>query len=227
MVNDIKKRAIGVFSSYLDAEKAINDLRDRGFSMDKVSLIARDEATQDEIAGIDVNEVFENKAGEGATAGALTGGILGGITGLLVGLGSLVVPGVGPVLFAGEVASALTSAIAGGAVGVVTGGLFGALLGLGVPEERARIYNERVASGGYLVIVDGTTKDIINAETILMNRGIQEYGVYDVPTATDMQNPEHDATTEVPRSTEYPQPTSETVTSDDPQVIIVDRREQI
>ncbi|MES1026001.1 general stress protein [Gloeocapsa sp. BRSZ] len=222
MVNDLKRRAIGVFSSYLDAEQAINDLRDRGFSIDNISIIARDEATQDEIAGIDVNDTFDNKAGEGATAGALTGGVLGGITGLLVGLGSLVVPGVGPVLFAGEVASALTSAIAGGAVGAATGGLLGALLGLGIPEERARIYNEQVAGGGYLVIVDGTTQDIINAEAILMNRGIQEFGVYDIPAATEVQNLDDNTTPKVTRSTEYTEPVS-----DEPKVVIVDRREQI
>ncbi|PIG91012.1 general stress protein [Gloeocapsopsis sp. IPPAS B-1203] len=227
MVNDIKRRAIGVFSSYLDAEQAISELRDRGFSMDKISIIARDEATQDEIAGIDVNDTFDNKSGEGATAGALTGGVLGGITGLLVGLGSLVVPGVGPVLFAGEVASALTAAIAGGAVGAVTGGLLGALLGLGIPEERARIYNQRVASGGYLVIVDGTTQDIINAESILMNRGIQEFGIYEIPATTGIQTSLADATTEVTHSTEYSGPTTSTIPNNDPNVVIIDRREQI
>jgi hypothetical protein len=226
MVNDIKRRAIGVFSSYLDAEQAISELRDRGFSIDKISIIARDEATQDEIAGIDVDDTFDRKAGEGATAGALTGGVLGGITGLLVGLGSLVVPGVGPVLFAGEVASALTAALAGGAVGTVTGGLLGALLGLGIPEERAKIYNERVASGGYLLIVDGTTQDIINAESILMNRGIQEFGMYDIPATTGVQTPHTDAT-EVTRSTEHTEFVTDTITSNDPNVVIVDRREQI
>ncbi|MBE9192547.1 signal transduction histidine kinase LytS [Gloeocapsopsis crepidinum LEGE 06123] len=227
MVNDIKRRAIGVFSSYLDAEQAISELRDRGFSMDKISIIARDEATQDEIAGIDVNDTFDNKAGEGATAGALTGGVLGGITGLLVGLGSLVVPGVGPVLFAGEVASALTAALAGGAVGTVTGGLLGALLGLGIPEERAKIYNQRVASGGYLVIVDGTTQDIINAESILMNRGIQEFGIYEIPATTGIQTSIADATNEVTHSTEYSEPSTSNITNNDPNVVIIDRREQI
>ncbi|MUL39359.1 general stress protein [Gloeocapsopsis dulcis] len=227
MVNDTKRRAIGVFSSYLDAEQAISELRDRSFPMDRISIIARDEATQDEIAGIDVNDTFDNKAGEGATAGAMTGGVLGGITGLLVGLGSLVVPGVGPVLFAGEVASALTAALAGGAVGTVTGGLLGALLGLGIPEERAKIYNERVAGGGYLVIVDGTTQDIINAESILMNRGIQEFGIYDIPATTGVQTPHPDATTEVTHSTEYSEPITDTIPSEEPNVIIVDRRKQI
>lgn len=221
MIRDIERRAVGVFPSYLDAEQAISELRDRGFSTDKISIIARDEVAQDEIADIDVNDTFDRKVGEGATAGAMTGGVLGGITGLLVGLGSLVVPGVGPVLFAGEVASALTAALAGGAVGTVTGGLLGSLLGLGIPEERARIYNERVAGGGYLVIVDGTEQDIINAKTILMNRGIQELGIYNIPESTSVHT-----NTDV-KSTVAPEPEdSQPVNNNDPNVVIIDRREQ-
>lgn len=226
MVNDVTRRAVGVFSSYLDAEQAINELRDRGFLMDKVSIIARDEATQDEIAGIDVNDTFDNKSGEGATAGALTGGVLGGITGLFVGLGSLVVPGVGPVLFAGEIASALTTAIAGGAVGAAAGGLLGALLGLGIPEERARIYNQRISSGDYLVIVDGTIQDMINAESILMNRGIQEFGVYEIPGIDLQSTYPSDTTNVIDSEAEYVQP-SDTFVDKDPKVVIIDRREQI
>jgi len=72
--------------------------------MDKVSIIARDAARQDDIAGVDVSARVGNKADEGASAGALTG-TLGGITGLLVGLGALAIPGVGPVVLAGEIAT--------------------------------------------------------------------------------------------------------------------------
>ncbi len=58
----------------------------------------------------------------------------------------------------------------------------GALIGLGIPEERARVYQDRVARGSYLVIVDGTDADIARAEAILHRRGVEEYGVYDAPT---------------------------------------------
>jgi len=59
--------------------------------MDKVSIIARDAARQDDIAGVDVSARVGNKADEGASAGALTGGTLGGITGLQAG--ALAIPG--------------------------------------------------------------------------------------------------------------------------------------
>lgn len=176
-----QKRAVGVFSHRQDAEYALNELSRSGFSMAKVSIIARDADRQADIAGVDVSGHVGSKADEGASAGALTGGTIGGITGLLVGLGALAIPGVGPVVLAGELATALATTLAGGAIGAAAGGLLGALVGLGIPEERARVYNERVSSGDYLVIVDGTEDEIARAEFILNGGGIQEWGIYDAP----------------------------------------------
>ena len=182
------KRAIGVFSSRQDAEYALNELERSGFPMGKVSIIARNADRQDDIAGVNVRDRVGNKADEGATSGAITGGTLGGITGLLVGLGSLAIPGVGPVVLAGEIATTLATTVAGGAIGAAAGGLLGALIGLGIPEERARVYNDRVSRGDYLVIVNGTDDEIVRAQTILSGRGIQEWGIYDQSGAASVRN---------------------------------------
>ncbi|MGQ4648230.1 general stress protein [Lyngbya aestuarii] len=177
------RRAVGVFSSRRDAELALRELKDSKFPMDHVSVVARDAEHQDhdKFAGADVRDHAGNKADEGAAAGALTGGTLGGLTGLLVGLGTLAIPGIGPIMLAGATATAIATTLAGGAIGAATGGIMGALVGLGIPEERARVYNERVSRGDYLVIVDGTQEEIHRAEAILGRRGIQEWEVYDTP----------------------------------------------
>lgn len=175
------KRAVGVFSSRHDAESAINELKRSGFPTNNVSVIARDADRQGDIAGVDVTKRGGNKADEAAATGALTGGTLGGITGLLVGLGSLAIPGVGPVVLAGEVATAIATTLAGGAIGAAAGGLLGALIGLGIPEERARAYNDRVSRGDYLLIVSGTDQEIARAEAILNHRGIEDFGIYNAP----------------------------------------------
>ena len=183
------RRAVGVFSSRRVAEQALHELRDSGFPMDRVSVITRDQVRDDKIAGAEVHDSVKNtqhignKADEGATLGAATGGALGGLTGLLVGLGTLAIPGVGPILLAGATATTLATTLAGGAIGAVTGGLLGALVGLGIPEERARVYHDRISQGDYLVIVDGSDEQIARAEKILHHRGIEEYGVYDAPVA--------------------------------------------
>ena len=111
------KRAVGVFSNRRDAEVALRELRDSNFPMDRVSVITRDADRADEIAGADVRDEVrdrsDNKADEGATTGALTGGTLGGLTGLLVGLGTLAIPGIGPIMLAGATATAIATTLAG------------------------------------------------------------------------------------------------------------------
>ncbi|MBD1844121.1 PRC-barrel domain-containing protein [Cyanobacteria bacterium FACHB-63] len=178
------RRAIGVFPNRQAAEQALHELRDSGFPMGRVSVVTRDANQPHEIAGADVHHRIGNKAEEVAAIGAVSGGALGGLTGFLVGLGTLAIPGVGPIMLAGATATTLATTLAGGAIGIVSGGLLGALVGLGIPEERARIYEERIVRGGYLVIVDGTDADIARAQVILHNRGIEDYGIYDAPTAT-------------------------------------------
>jgi hypothetical protein len=180
-----RKRALGLFPTRQDAEAALRKLQESGFAMDQVSIIAKNSERGDRIAGVDVNDRSRedrgNKADEGAATGAVAGGALGGITGLLVGLGTLAIPGIGPIMLAGAGATALATTLAGGAIGAAGGGLVGALIGLGIPEERAKVYRDRVAHGDYLLIVDGTEAEIARAQRILDAYGIREWGVYDVP----------------------------------------------
>lgn len=172
------KRAIGVFSDLSKAEHALTTLRDAHFPMNKVSVIAKHSDREGDIAGIEQKLSLGNKADEGAASGAVTGSILGGITGLVVGLGTFAFPVVGPVLLAGEIVTTLGAAAAGAGIGAAGGGFLGALIGLGIPEEQAKIYNQRVSQGDYLVIINGTNEEIRGAENILNNRGIEEFGIY-------------------------------------------------
>lgn len=182
MVLGYDKRAVGVFSSRHEAERALNELRDAGFSMDRVSIVAKDVDRGDQIAGTEIHDrAHGTKADEGAATGAATGGALGALTGLLVGLGAIAIPGVGPVMLAGATATALATTLSGGAIGAVAGGLIGALIGLGIPEDRAKVYSDRVSQGDYLVMVEGSDADINHAESVLRRGGIQEWGVYDIP----------------------------------------------
>lgn len=196
------KRAVGVFSNRRDAEVALRELRDSNFPMDRVSVITRDADRADDIAGANVRDEIrdpsDNKSDEGAKTGAIAGGTLGGLTGLLVGLGTLAIPGIGPIMLAGATATAIATTIAGGAIGAVAGSLLGALVGLGIPEERARVYNDRVSRGDYLIIVEGTDEEISLAQVILSRGGIEDWGVYDSPNA-DQARTDY-ATASTPRS---------------------------
>ena len=191
------KRAAGLFYSRGEAEAAVRGLKDAGFDGDRISVVARD---ADNVEGVQATEDVGNKADEGAAAGALTGGALGGITGLLVGLGALAIPGIGPIMFAGAEATAIATTLAGGAIGAATGGLVGALVGLGIPEEKAKIYNDRVAGGSFLVMVTGTEAEVKRAETIMQRCGVEEFGIYNAPNAAPAQTAQPVATPPTPRA---------------------------
>lgn len=180
MNNHFYKRATGLFYSRDEAEAVVRDLKETGFDMDRVSVIARD---ADKIGGHETTEGVGNKADDGAATGAVTGGALGGITGLLVGLGALAIPGLGPILLAGAEATAIATTLAGAGIGAAAGGLIGALIGLGIPEEKAKVYNDRVKSGSFLVIVNGTAAEIARAKSVMQKNGVEEFGIYDVPGA--------------------------------------------
>ena len=186
----LNQRAAGTFSTYETAETALRDLRDRGFSMDRVSVVGHDMDRQTEVTGAHTSDrladlgnlhTHENDAKETARTGAVAGGALGGLTGLLVGLGAIAIPGIGPVMLAGAAATALATTLSGGVIGAAAGSLAGGLVGLGIPEDRADRYSDRISQGDYLVMIEGSEADIALAESVFRNHDIHEWYAYDLP----------------------------------------------
>lgn len=179
MVIGRTQHAVGIFSNRRDAEHALNELRDAGFNMNQISIIVDNAKGGDRIGGAEVSDRKSEQIEGGTKAGATAGAATGGIIGLVGSLGVLAIPGVGP---AAEVGLLLASTLLGGAVGAATGALAGALIGWGVPEDRAKHYEQRVAGGDYLVVVEGTAEEILSAEAVLDSRGVSDWGIYDAPT---------------------------------------------
>ena len=139
-----------VYDSYAEAEQVVTNLEKLGVPSADISMIANKHVSN---ANPNVEDVSE--AGPGAGLGAA----VGGGAGLLAGLGLMAIPGIGPVVAAGWLASTALGAAAGAA----TGGLIGAMINSGVPEEHAHVYSETVRRGGTLVTVRTTA---IPAETV-------------------------------------------------------------
>ena len=152
---------VGLFHNQADAEKAIQRLKQAGFSENQIGVAIKDRERQQ-----DLIEGTGTQAAEGAATGAIGGGVLGGVIGLLAGVGALAIPGVGPIIAGGTLASTL----AGAGIGAAAGGLLGALVGMGVPEEDAAHFDEGFRAGGTLVTVNaaGRTEE---AQTCLYESG--------------------------------------------------------
>ena len=141
---------VGVFDGQNDAEKALTELKEAGFTPDQVSVVAKDtRETQSLVERSDM----QGAETTGAGTGALLGGLFGGAAGWLIGIGALAIPGIGPIVAAG----ALATTLGGAAVGAVAGGLIGALVGAGIPEDDARTYESHVKEGRILITAQAAT----------------------------------------------------------------------
>lgn len=155
----MSKSIVGIAKNRIDVEAAVTDLQASGIPAANISILIPDSGGIPETGTVKVT-----KAPEGATTGVVTGGFAGGTLGLLAGIGALAIPGVGPFIAAGPIMAALS----GAAVGAAAGGMVGALIGLGIPELEAKVYEERIKKGGYLVAVhvangdqDKVTRDVL------------------------------------------------------------------
>lgn len=146
-------RISAIFDSRAQAEQALTELRRMGVVDTHLSILSRHEDTG--LAG----------GGGGATAVAddtaeRTGkGMLGGAgVGALFGLAAALIPGVGPFIAAGSLATLLGAtggAIAAGAlVGATSGAIAGALTKAGYDEREASFYGNEIERGGVMVAVD-------------------------------------------------------------------------
>ncbi|MGH7630798.1 MAG: general stress protein [Gemmatimonadales bacterium] len=105
---------VGLFDSNEAAQTTIRALQATGFSDQAIGVVMRDLGGGRER----VDPAAESEAASGAATGAVSGGVLGGVLGLL---GSLLLPGVGPIVAGGVLGSTLVGAGAGAATGGVIG----------------------------------------------------------------------------------------------------------
>ncbi|MGN6755515.1 MAG: general stress protein [Thermomicrobiales bacterium] len=166
----MQRTVVGVFQGSFQAEQALNNLKDAGFTAQQVSIIAKDTRATKEMAeatGVTVQDTG---------IGAVGGGILGGVAGWLLGVSALTLPVVGEVIGIGI----LWATLAGAGIGIVAGGLVGALVGHGVDEDHAREYQEHVRQGGTLVTIHAdNAAEALQARMILDNAGgtaVRSYG---------------------------------------------------
>jgi hypothetical protein len=156
------RQVIGIFSSREEAGVALDRLVFSGFAIAKLFLLGQDwgESTQKPSANS-----FGTITGTatGLKKGMAIGNLVGGTTGLLLGAGLIALPGVGQLMLSSAIAFVLLS----GGVCTAAGGLAGALIGLGLTSEQAKAYSQQVSQGSFLLIVEGTAREIDRARHLL------------------------------------------------------------
>jgi hypothetical protein len=141
----------GLFRDRESAEQAYESLRTRGYGEQDVNLLLTDATRKHWYPGDKNDTALGQKAtGTKAMAGAGVGGAVGTTVGAVLAVvaatATVAIPGLG-LLAAGPVAAALAGAGAGG----VAGGVIGAMVGAGIPDDRAKLYDEELKRGGMVM----------------------------------------------------------------------------
>ena len=131
---------VAAFADPLEARGCVEDLQSAGFTDDEIGLVAPD-------ADLDREEVAEHSlVAEGSVVGAVAGASLGSLWGIVIAAGFLPM---GPIIAGGLLASLVVTA----ATGAALGSLAGALVGLGVPEEAAAHFEQKLHEGHVVITV--------------------------------------------------------------------------
>jgi len=171
----MKKFTVGIFENRENAEKAINRAHNElNIPTDDLSFIYRN--SEGQVKEVQTGDIATATPMEGAGQGAAVGATIGAIAGLATVAG--VIPVIGPLFAAGPLAIALglTGAVgttaAAAATGAIAGGLIGALMNMGVGEENAKRYADRVHAGD--VLVAAYADETVDVRTLFMDAGAIE-----------------------------------------------------
>lgn len=155
-----KHTVVAIFEDSKHAGEAVSELKNAGYTKE-VSVIAKD-VNSEGLESHDVKRDLGAEAAKGAGTGAVVGGVVGAIAGLVAATAAVTVPVVGIAAF-GPIVAALTGAGVGGAAGT----LAGALVDMGIPEERAKEYEKYISSGQILVAVSSEPEEAEKVQDIL------------------------------------------------------------
>jgi hypothetical protein len=181
---------VALFSTRDEAERAADELLARGYDAERIGYVDRYRDETGEIVSdedyfgnedYEQSEVVEETT-KGVAGGAIGGAAVGAGAGLLASAGLLLVPGIGPFLAAGTLASTLGAAGVGAAGGGVLGGAAGAIFGAveddEPDDETAGFYREGVSQGRALLSVDVDDGDAMEVASLLRASGAERTDVY-------------------------------------------------
>ncbi len=174
------KNALGLFPDRQHTESALSQLKSTGFPTDQVSVVVEHPTSEDVVLenltepAVQSEEYFAtHRAIDRFEHGALFSGAWGSVGGgVIAGLSSLALPGVGGAVL-------LVGMAVGAFYGAVSGGLIGSAIGVGISDEKAKHYSDRLMNGYYLVVVKGTDEEISQAQSVLKNANVQDWIVFD------------------------------------------------
>jgi uncharacterized membrane protein len=176
-MTDSKNSAVAIYDHHSKAEEAIKELQRAGFDMKKLSIVGKDYHTEEHVVG------YFN-AGDRMKYWGKMGAFWGGLWGLLFGAAFFWVPGIGPLVVAGPLASWIIGALEGAAVVGGLSALGAGLYSIGIPKDSIISYETAIKSDKFLVIAHGTPDEVNHAKEILEGTPAEQTDVHMTHAAT-------------------------------------------
>jgi hypothetical protein len=166
-----KNICIAVTADHQQAVQVVEKLKAAGFSTEQISVVGKDHAEDAHIHGYVTT-------GESMSFWGKQGALWGGLFGVLAGAGFLFVPGIGPLLVGGPLLSMIVGGLEGGAVLGGIEAIFAGLLHLGLSKDSLAIYESELKKGRCLVILHGTTDEVVRGSEVAKGLGIETVDVH-------------------------------------------------
>ncbi|HBB33586.1 MAG TPA: hypothetical protein DDZ80_11420 [Cyanobacteria bacterium UBA8803] len=163
-----------VFKQEEQLDNVVRRLLDRGVPQDHISVMGKNFQSQTRIAGfISKRDVILG----GLRTGAIFGSLFGSFLSLLTGVGVLFIPFLGSVVAAGPLGAVLLGAVSGAIAGSAGAGLVSVLVALGMPEDKATVYQTRLEAGEFLVMAEVPSDRSGEYQLLLQSAGGEEVHV--------------------------------------------------
>jgi hypothetical protein len=155
--------AFGIYTQRTAVENAVGHLKEGGFTAEEISVLLPPKFVPP--------SVDETKEETGLKVGAGAGAVVGGVLGWLAGVGLIAIPGAAAALVGGPIVSAFVAS----ATLASLGGIWGGIVGLGIPEKEGRHYEGRLHKGDILLSVHcEEPARLMKAKTILADTGAED-----------------------------------------------------
>lgn len=151
---------VSVFRTHAEAEEAIKQLQSSGFNMKKLSIVARDYHTEEQVIG------YYN-AGDRIKYWGQQGAFWGGVWGMLFGSAFFWVPGVGPLVVAGPLTAWIVSVLEGAVVFGSLSAVGAGLCSIGITKDSVIEYETAIKAGKFVLIAHGTALETLQAQRIV------------------------------------------------------------
>jgi Heat induced stress protein YflT domain len=156
--------AVAIFNTHVEAENAVKELQKSGFDMKKLSIVGKDYHTEEQVVGY-------YHTGDRMKYWGKLGAFWGGLWGILFGAAFFWIPGIGPLVVAGPLVSAIIGGLEGAvAVGGLTA-LGAGLYSIGIPKDSIINYETSIKSDKFLLVVHGLGDEVAKAKDILKSTG--------------------------------------------------------